>query len=208
MADADLGGVASEARQIEVVRLLFHQEPPVAAGQQNRGATHTAELNYVFNNLLPGTAWTEADCALADAMSSYWVNFATTGDPNGKGLPAWPVYRDKASGRAMVLGGGKIEPEAAPSERDVAALYDSLWKHQMSPAVVKTRRRPLRKKRRGAGRSRPPLRDVQDARDVDRVIPYGVHHDVRQRETVRVRVSPPSARRPRFGNVSSDAGVS
>ena len=115
----------------------FTQEPPVAAGQQNRGATHTAELNYVFNNLLPGPAWTEADRALADAMSSYWVNFATTGDPNGKGLPAWPVYRDKASGRAMVLGGGKMEPEAPPNTA-MFALYDSLWKHQMSPAVLKT----------------------------------------------------------------------
>src|SRR4029078_4716049 len=89
----------------------FTQEPPAASGQQSRGATHTAELNYVFNNLLPGPAWTDADRAPADAMSSYWVNFATTGDPNGKGLAAWPAYRDKATGRAMVLGGGKMEPE-------------------------------------------------------------------------------------------------
>ena len=115
----------------------FTQEPPVAAGQQNRGATHTAELNYVFNNLLPGPAWTEADRVLADTMSSYWVNFATSGDPNGKGLPVWPAYRDKATGRAMVLGGGKMEPETAPNAA-MFALYDSLWKHQMSPAVVKT----------------------------------------------------------------------
>ncbi|MBI3403743.1 MAG: carboxylesterase family protein [Acidobacteria bacterium] len=25
-------------------------------------------------------------------MSSYWVNFAKTGGPNGKGLPAWTAY--------------------------------------------------------------------------------------------------------------------
>jgi para-nitrobenzyl esterase len=25
-------------------------------------------------------------------MSSYWVNFAVTGDPNGKGLPVWSAY--------------------------------------------------------------------------------------------------------------------
>lgn len=38
-------------------------------------------------------------------MSSYWVNFAATGDPNGKGLPQRPAYNAKSNdGKAMVFG--------------------------------------------------------------------------------------------------------
>jgi carboxylesterase type B len=37
----------------------------------------------------------EADRIIADMMSSYWSNFMKTGDPNGKGLKAWPAVADK-----------------------------------------------------------------------------------------------------------------
>jgi para-nitrobenzyl esterase len=83
----------------------FVHEPPVAPGQPNRGATHGSETPYAFNN--PVALWTEVDRALADAMSSYWVNFATHGDPNAAGLPVWPALQPTAHERLIL--GPKIE---------------------------------------------------------------------------------------------------
>jgi para-nitrobenzyl esterase len=56
------------------------------------GANHTAEIEYVFNNLVSPWSYADVDRRLADAMSSYWTNFAKTGNPNGSGLPQWMPY--------------------------------------------------------------------------------------------------------------------
>ena len=36
-------------------------------------------------------------------MNSYWINFAKTGDPNGEGLPEWPLF-DPETDRALEFG--------------------------------------------------------------------------------------------------------
>ena len=92
-----------------------------------RGAYHSAEIVFVFGRshpLDPGAGNTAYDATLADAMSDYWVAFATSGDPNGpptaRKWPRWPVY-DPMTDAYMELGKQII---ARPHLRQ--ALYDSL----------------------------------------------------------------------------------
>jgi para-nitrobenzyl esterase len=58
------------------------------------GARHAAELAYVFNTLNAQSS--DADRAVSRQMHAYWVNFGKTGNPNGTGLPVWPLYTEQS----------------------------------------------------------------------------------------------------------------
>jgi para-nitrobenzyl esterase len=91
----------------------FSRIPPGPTAAEMR-SFHSAEIPYVFHNVVSDTRrpWEDLDRSLADTMSSYWVNFATTGDPNGKGLLKWPTYSAKDD---IVMGfGDKVELMAVP----------------------------------------------------------------------------------------------
>jgi para-nitrobenzyl esterase len=109
----------------------FTQQPPVApnargplAPGSHGNAIHTAEILYVFNHLDGNRAWTDADRQVADTMSSYWVNFAANGDPNGKGLAKWTAYDGKTP--TVMVFGNKPDGTQAPSD-DQLAFFQSYF---------------------------------------------------------------------------------
>ena len=76
---------------------LYTPEDPVVEmpdGPHGYGAYHSGDLAYAFGNTrLVGINWTDWDHKLSDAITRYWVTFATTGNPNVTDLPAWPRYQ-------------------------------------------------------------------------------------------------------------------
>jgi para-nitrobenzyl esterase len=73
--------------------LYFFSHVPPNPRSKYLGAYHAGEIAYVFNNLnKTNPLLTDLDQKLSDTMMSYWVNFATNGNPNGAGLPKWAPY--------------------------------------------------------------------------------------------------------------------
>jgi para-nitrobenzyl esterase len=101
----------------------FSRVPPGPVGE-HYGAFHASEISYVFGTADIGRrTWDDSDRKLSDVMSSYWVNFATTGNPNGKSLPTWPNYDEN---KDLALGlGDEIRPIPVPNKAGLDFLAES-----------------------------------------------------------------------------------
>jgi para-nitrobenzyl esterase len=99
------GRLQSRTGTSKVFEYDFDHRPPYPDEEPYRswGVPHMAELFYLFQHYAPDWAWTATDHRVADLMSSYWVNFARSGDPNGPGLPRWQPF-DESHQRVMHMG--------------------------------------------------------------------------------------------------------
>src|SRR5690606_4307481 len=71
-----------------------------------KGSVHGLDIPLAFNNIELGKHWTgtsDEAKTLAKKMSSAWINFAATGNPNVDGsLPAWKPY-SRDHGATMIF---------------------------------------------------------------------------------------------------------
>ncbi len=87
--------VRSKTAKTKVYEYLWdHALPGPDAAKY--GAFHSSEIPYVMNTLgRSDRPFTDSDKKIGALMSSYWANFAATGNPNGAGLPAWSALGAK-----------------------------------------------------------------------------------------------------------------
>jgi para-nitrobenzyl esterase len=102
--------VAFEASHGKHKAYVYYFDRPSA--RDPNGSTHGQAVGNVFGNLGVGgrDAPTAEDRAICAQMPGYWVNFATTGEPNGSGLPFWPAF----SGTTPMVMRISLSPGPAP----------------------------------------------------------------------------------------------
>lgn len=110
---------------VPVYRYRFDQTLPLpkdAPADAQPRAAHAWDIEYVFRVIdskdLP---WRTEDRRVSDVMSTYWTNFAKTGNPNGPDVPDWPAYSDSPSRPVM-----HIDATPAIAEDTHRARYDFL----------------------------------------------------------------------------------
>ena len=64
----------------------FSQDP------RRRGVAHADDIMYLNTHFLGQPDKYPNEAAVAEILQQYWVNFAKTCNPNGKGLPYWPTF--------------------------------------------------------------------------------------------------------------------
>jgi len=96
----------SQTGKSKVYLYYFDQHPdyPKDSPRYGFGSPHGQEVGYVFMNIdASNPQTTKSDLEISEAMGTYWTNFAKQGNPNGQGVPAWPVFSDK-NPEVMYLG--------------------------------------------------------------------------------------------------------
>jgi para-nitrobenzyl esterase len=109
--------------------VYFYYFTRVRPGGERLLAYHGAEISYPHNSAYEWMPADETDRSLTETMGRYWVSFASTGSPNGDGLPHWPPYTE-SSGDYQEL--GDTVKTGSGLESDICRIFDRIREDKMS----------------------------------------------------------------------------
>jgi len=95
----------------------FRWETPLNGGRLK--SPHTIEIPFAFDNVKtnPMTSGSPEAPALADKVSSAWIAFARTGNPNTPKLPQWPAFNPKDRPTMVFNNQSKVENDPLREQR-------------------------------------------------------------------------------------------
>ncbi len=115
----------SEKGKKKIYVYNFNRKVPALGDFVKYGAFHTGEVVYAYDNLkYENRPWDPLDNDLSKLMSSYWVNFATRGNPNGSGLPDWQPYNTKDN--KVMLFDEKSKLQSLPTKQQLDFLIGKM----------------------------------------------------------------------------------
>ncbi len=96
------------------------------------GATHAAELQYLFNMGGAPSRLNPDQEKLAQTMIRYWTNFARAGNPNGKGAPRWERFDNPTKTQSLAPKQGGIHKVNLWTEHRC-----ELWNGTLTPTAAR-----------------------------------------------------------------------
>jgi para-nitrobenzyl esterase len=88
--------------------LAQKSDTTVYAQGNRRGAAHADDMLYLKGAFDGQAQKYPQEKKVSDLMQQYWVNFAKTMNPNGEGLPEWPVYEEGRETVMQFMNGGSL----------------------------------------------------------------------------------------------------